>query len=144
MTMIATLSIFGVIGNGIFLFIVAKLPEMRTLTNAFWVNVAVCDIIFLLTMMNNAVSIYIYSPDIESEPYDSNVGCVVAFDLICIAHYTSTWLIVVMSFERYLGVCRPLQHRNLVTNSRISIQNISQWIIGLILFCVCCSPFRKN
>ena len=60
------LSIFGVIGNGTFLFIVAKLPEMRTFTNAFLVNVAVCDILFLLTMMCNAISVYVYSSYISN------------------------------------------------------------------------------
>ena len=126
------LSIFGVIGNGAFLFIVAKLPEMRTYTNAFLVNVAVCDIIFISTLMYNIVGVYIYSPDIESDPYDSNAGCVVVFGLIHIAHYSSTWLIVLMSLERYLGICRPLQHRYLATKSRIRNLIILAWIIGLL------------
>ena len=126
------LSIFGVIGNGTFLFIVAKLPEMRTFTNAFLANLAVCDILFILTLMYNIVGVYVYSPDIESDPYDSNVGCVIVFGLIHVAHYTSTWLIVLMSFERYLGICRPLQHRYLATKSRIRNLIILAWTIALL------------
>ena len=137
------LSIFGVIGNGTFLFIVAKLPEMRTFTNAFLANVAVCDMIFILTLMYNTVGIYVYSPDIESDPYDSNVGCLVVFGLFHITHYTSTWLIVLMSLERYLGICRPLQYRFLATQSRIRNLIISAWIMGLIFSVFVAPQFGK-
>ena len=35
---------FGIVGNLAFLAVVVKIPSMRTITNAYLVNLAVCDI----------------------------------------------------------------------------------------------------
>ena len=121
---------FGLIGNAGFLYIVAKLPEMRNFTNAFLANLAICDIIFIVATAYNILGVYVYSPDIESDPCNSSVGCVITFGLLHVTHYTSTAVVVFMSLERYFGICKPLLHRRIATKPRIRNIIILAWIIG--------------
>ena len=133
LTVSPILMAFGLIGNVGFLYIVAKLPEMRTFTNAFLANLAICDIIFILATAYNILGVYVFSPDIESDPYDSSFGCVVIFGLLHVTHYTSTAVVVFMSLERYFGICKPLLHRRIATKQRIRNIIILAWTIGFAI-----------
>ncbi len=133
----------GLIGNIAFLVVVAKVKYMRTYTNAFLANLAICDITFILMTLYNKLGLFLLNPYFTSDPYDSNVGCCVVMGLLHLVHYTSIWLVIVMTFERYLGICKPLKHRQIVTKARIRHQIILAWAFGIVFMCLVSPRFGK-
>ena len=123
---------FGLVGNVAFLAVVARIPSMRTTTNAYLAHLAVCDIAFITSMTYDIFIAYLVSPDIKMQPYNSSFGCVSVYGLLYLGHFTSLCLIVVMSFERYMAICRPLQHRMVVSHGRTKKLIIFSWTFGLL------------
>ena len=101
------LILFGLIGNVGFLVVVAKIPDMRTFTNAYLTNMAVCDIALLLWAFYDILLPYILSPDVRTKLYRSDVACIAGYAFVYVNHFTADSLVVLVSFERYLAVCKP-------------------------------------
>ncbi|XP_072039801.1 galanin receptor 2a-like [Amphiura filiformis] len=122
---------FGTVGNVAFLVVVAKIPEMRTITNTYLANLAVCDLLFIGTMVYDIFVAYLQSPDLKSIPVNTSLGCGTLYGVLYIAHFTSLCIVVLVSFERYLAICHPLQHRVVAAKGRTYKLLIAAWIFGI-------------
>lgn len=122
---------FGLIGNGAFLVVVAKLPGMRTLTNIYLINLALCDILFIIFSLNDIFLSYLYSPIVRTKLYQSSLSCASSYSIIYISHFTADCLIVFMTFERYAAICKPLKHRLISTKRRTYKLVVLSWTVGI-------------
>ena len=119
----------GVLGNAAFLFMVKRLDRMHTLANMCLENIAVADIILLISGPPVYVWSYFASPIRNNMPI-LHGGCFATFLISQIGYYASFGLITVISLERWLAICRPLQHRRMAHKSRMVKSIASAWIIG--------------
>ena len=123
---------FGIVGNLAFLAVVVKIPSMRTITNTYLVNLAVCDIFLISTQVYDIFIAYLMSPDVRMKSYNTSYGCSIIFGLMYTGQNTGFWIVVIMSFERYMAICRPLQHRMVVANGRTKKLIMFAWTFGVL------------
>ena len=123
---------FGLVGNLAFLAVVAKMPSMRTITNNYLANLAVCDIFIICTESYDIFIAYLVSPDVKMTSYNTSYGCSIVFGLLYIGHFTSFWIVIIMSFERYMAICRPLQHRMVAAIGRTKKLILLAWTVGFL------------
>ncbi|XP_072037158.1 neuromedin U receptor homolog nmur-2-like [Amphiura filiformis] len=123
---------FGLIGNLAFLAVVAKIPSMRTLTNAYLANLAVCDTLSIITQVNDILGSYIRHAPLDMKSYKTNWGCIMTASSLYVSHFTSVCLLLTMTTERYLGICKPLQHRFIATKVRTLKLIIMCWVLGVL------------
>ncbi|XP_022110380.1 thyrotropin-releasing hormone receptor-like [Acanthaster planci] len=130
--MLAVLA-FGLPGNLAFLFVVYKIPHMRTVTNFFLANLAVADILFLVVTVFMYV-IYLGAGPVRSDYNVARIfSCVGVFFVPHITYFTSICCVTVVSLERYYAICKPIQHRAMNTKTRAKRLVLTSWMVPAIL-----------
>ncbi|XP_072021874.1 thyrotropin-releasing hormone receptor-like [Amphiura filiformis] len=124
--------LIGLTGNFAFLAVVAFVPEMRTITNAYLGNLAVADILFLSALNYDVLMGYILSPIVKMKPYFSSFGCGFRICIQFTSHVTIVGLILLVTVERYLGICKPFKHRIVVAKGRTVKLILGAWSVGLM------------
>ena len=122
----------GVLANSAFLFTIARIREMRTLTNFYLANLAFADLFFVIITAVNYFYKYTWSPDFQrGSPWATSAVCT----LMAAASYTpyiaSIGLVTLVSIERFLAICFPLLHRRINTKSRTVRLIIMAWLIAI-------------
>ncbi|XP_077979328.1 somatostatin receptor type 5-like [Glandiceps talaboti] len=121
----AILTILGLIGNGAFLYVVLKLPYMKTVTNLYLCSLAVADFLYLSV---NSVTIFChFDNDLACRHLLANVAfaCSTEF-LISTSFLASIMIIALIGIERYIAISRPLSK-----GSRAS-QHGSRWLLLVV------------
>ncbi|XP_072017883.1 motilin receptor-like [Amphiura filiformis] len=131
------LLVFGLFSNLAFLAVVARIPSMRTLTNAYLVNLAICDTVTIITQTNDILGSYIRHAPFDMRSHKTNFGCIMTALSLYVTHFTSVCLLLTMTTERYLGICRPLQHRLVATKERTVKLIILSWVLGVLYWARC-------
>ncbi len=124
----------GFLANVAFLFVLFRVPAMRTVTNAYLGNVAAADLWFVSWVGCSYVPQYFLTPVRHDVYFRSAIGCGLAFGAAYFGYFASTLLITIVTAERYFAICRPFQHR-LIAGRKHTLQMISfSWLIAIILF----------
>ncbi|XP_072037160.1 thyrotropin-releasing hormone receptor-like [Amphiura filiformis] len=123
---------FGLFGNLAFLAVVAKIPSMRTLTNAYLANLAICDTVYIISQGNDVLGDYLRYAPLDNKSHDTNLSCIMRTAGLYVSLFTSVCLLLTMTTERFLGICRPLQHRFIATKERTVKLIILCWIMGVL------------
>lgn len=123
--------LIGLVGNAAFLYVVFRIPSMRTVTNYYLANLAVADSVFLSILIGTRF----YEMGVYGVPNShlGLAGCISNTIFNYAFHYAGMILITLMSLERFLAVCHPLRHR-LISGRRRTIRMIvACWIMAVIL-----------
>ena len=132
-TLLPLILTFGVIGNVSFIFVSIKIKYMHTVTNKYLVNLALADIIFLLSAIGPKIWRYVKSPLNGDDSPMGAFGCVWTFFLSDAAYFASLAFTTFVSCDRYLAVCHP-QNRACGTIRFSSKQLIiSAWLVSCLL-----------
>ena len=123
---------FGLTGNLAFVVVVARIPQMQTIVNAYLVNLAVADLAIILIMVYDILIKFLLSPLVEKSPYVTDLGCTSAYGILYIVAFTSIFLVLFVSIERYSAICRPLKHRAVATKKHTVKMIILAWSLGVI------------
>ena len=124
------IALFGVLANSTFLMTVYRVPEMRTITNFYLVNLAISDMIFIIT--NTAGFIYPRPYFIARIP-QTQIGCILFFFPVYLAYFASIGMVTLVSLERFLAICYPLKHRMINSKSRTIVLVTVTWSSAAIL-----------
>ncbi|XP_006823515.1 somatostatin receptor type 4-like [Saccoglossus kowalevskii] len=132
---VAVLTILGVLGNGAFLYVVIKLPYMRTDTNLYLCGLAVADLMYLII---NSITIFCYFDDVGTcQKLKNNVNFMCSTEYIISTSYlTSVITIALVGVERYLAISRPLAKGSPASRHRghcFWLVAASSWLIALVL-----------
>ncbi|XP_022079642.1 thyrotropin-releasing hormone receptor-like [Acanthaster planci] len=107
----------GVINNFAFIYVVIRVPRMRTVTNCYLVGLAVSDVLFLVFAIGSKIVCYVSSPIYGDDTPLGLSGCLLTQFIINTSYFATLCFITLVSWERYNGVCRP--HRKRDTKLRI-------------------------
>ena len=122
---IPVLVLIGVFGNGSFLFTILRLQNMKSSLNAYLFNLAVCDILILLTAQYWYTSNFLHTPvAYRTIAADSKWGCTSYIMLTHPWYFAGIELNTVITVERYLAICAPLRHRAIVRLKRTYMQHL--------------------
>ena len=129
------ISLFGMITNAAFLFVLARVSSMRTITNCYLGNLAVADFLHLFMSTMQQVlnrSFMGYLPGTwEFEVYQ----CIITSILIYWPYIASTGLVTLVSMERFIGICYPLKSRMMNTMSRTVKLIAAVWMLSFLSLC---------
>ncbi|XP_033107431.1 thyrotropin-releasing hormone receptor-like isoform X2 [Anneissia japonica] len=121
----------GLAGNGAFLIVMMKVPNMQTATNGYLVNLAVADIMFLVFAVSEKIIYLIASPIVIDKSVFGSTGCAVVEMAISTSYFASLFFITLVTTERYYAVCTP--HERHDTKKKSVIKIILAWIVAGIL-----------
>ena len=99
------------LSNSTFIYTVYRVTELRTITNAYLVNMAVADIIYVeICGTLYHVFPYMVSP-LKGNVHYGQIECITRSLVGVTGFYTSFILVTCVAVERYLAICHPLyQH----------------------------------
>ena len=116
------LTAIGLLTNFAFLFVLYRIPNMRTVTNFYLANLAVADAVILVSTTGYYLWEYLSSSVYKGIVDGSTVVCKYLLNTLLFisyfAYFAAVFLVTAVSAERYLALCHPLQHRWLSTKSR--------------------------
>ncbi|XP_072035423.1 neuromedin-U receptor 1-like [Amphiura filiformis] len=121
----------GLCGNFAFLFVIARIKRMRTITNFYLGNIAIADMIFLTTASGFYLSSFAKSSLIEDTIFESSIGCTLNFLPCMTGYFGSMILVTLVTLERFYAICFPLQHRSINGKGRTVKLVIISWLISL-------------
>ncbi|XP_072021920.1 growth hormone secretagogue receptor type 1-like [Amphiura filiformis] len=139
-------ALLGILMNLTFLFVLARVRDMRTVTNVYLGNLAVADAMFLITSAVDLLKTWQSNTGLLlNHPYYTNAQCI-SFNLsIKLTFYGSVCMITLVAFERYMAICHPLKHR-MVSGRRYTIMVTAvTWLVAVIMGTLgCLKTVRSN
>ena len=129
--------------NSAFIYTVYRRPELHTITNAYLVNMAVADIIYVeVDGIVHFVLPCMMSP-LKSAVHFGQSECIVHV-FVNISYYTSFVLITCVAVERYLAICYPFYQQMVSGKSRTIKIIIASWLLGGIFTSITAVPQGWN
>ncbi len=128
--------IIGLIGNLAFLFVMVRIPRMRTITNIYLANLALADIIFLSMAVLDKLARYFVSPISGDQLCIGEAGCRGIFTVMNASYFASLYLITMVALEKYYAICKPIQHRLFGSKERSYKFVGAGWIGAFAFSCV--------
>ncbi len=126
----------GVINNSAFLFVIFRVPSMRSATNIYLVHLALADLLYLIVNSNVFYILkYAASPKVYTELLKSHAACFIFEFLKNTGYFASIALVTAVSYERYLAVCHPIKHLKIRGRRRTNTMVAICWVVGLIFAC---------
>ena len=117
--------VVGFIGNSLVIYIFTKNRKMRTVTNSFLVNLAVCDLLVVCMCMPFSVAFEIYANWIYGDAMCKIVTFVQGFSVI-----SSILTLTVISAERFYAIRKPIRARAFMSRTRIQTIIAIIWVVS--------------
>ncbi|XP_070548606.1 allatostatin-A receptor-like [Ptychodera flava] len=124
----------GILGNSLVVYVFARVREMQTVTNYFLVNLAVADMLFLLSVVPPKLIQYYSTPFPIQEDWSSlgDWGCTIISYPSAVAITASSITIVLLAFEKFVAVRWPFRFKTLRTKPKAIVACTSVWIVSAI------------
>ena len=127
---------FGVFGNAAVLFVVYRVQDMRTITNFYLSNLAVSDAMLLSNTAFKYIKTYFTQPiDYSLSPFQKGYLCALNGLVVYLCYFASVFLVILVTFERYLAICHPLTHRLVKGKSWTARTTAAAWFISSVMAC---------
>ena len=127
---------FGLFGNVALLFVVYRVQEMRTVTNFYLSNLAVSDSMLLINAAFQYIWTYFAQPvDYGGVYFPTGYLCALSNLCVFLFYFASVFIVILVTFERYLAICHPLAHRLVKGKSFTARMTAGAWLMSLIMAC---------
>lgn len=122
----------GFLGNLFVISVVGSKGRRRgRLVDTFVVNLALADLVFVLTLPLWAISAS------QNGNWDfgvmGNLLCKLSSYIIAVNRFSNIFFLTCMSFDRYLAVVRLMDSRHLRSSGCIRLTCVAVWVISLVL-----------
>lgn len=126
---VCVIVVLGLFGNTLVLLIYAKNPQLRTPTNTLIGNQSVSDILSIITFQ---VTVIANHPGLGAL-LGHKIPCLISFACIMIAHYSSSFNLLIMSAERLIAVSHPFKYFQWVTEKTVKRVIFLKWSALIVL-----------
>ena len=126
----AVIGVFGVLGNGLVCVVIAKVPAMRTLTNAIIFNQAALDFLASLLII---LRTFKGEPNEDSSLLLKTIRCFL-WDpplLVFILFVGSTFNLVLLTLERYIAIMYPFKYMVYFGKTQVALMMVAVWVIAI-------------
>ncbi|KAM9296601.1 olfactory receptor 11L1-like [Gastrophryne carolinensis] len=114
------------VGNILIIALIARNPRLHTPMYFFLVHLALCELIFTTNIAPNMLYVITKNKGIMTI-----AGCKAQFYLHGSSTTAECFILTVMSYDRYLAICRPL-HYHSIMELRFCLESVTiSWLIGL-------------
>ncbi|XP_072033218.1 thyrotropin-releasing hormone receptor-like [Amphiura filiformis] len=125
--------VIGILGNLAFLLAVFRIPRMKTLTNSYLAQVALTDLVFIVSTTTAYIYQTVESPIRFTVSYTHWSGCFSVFFVFLFSYTISLFLITLVTVERFYAICRPLQMLRITGKGRSRKLVAFLWISSFFL-----------
>ncbi len=131
-------SAFGLINNIAFLYTIYKVRRLQTSLSTFLANLSVADSCFLIVITCTLVPYYRQDILRVDPPVSSTLGCAFYDTSIFFWYFVSLALWTLISWERYLAVCKPIRHLKAKAKGKYRTikHTVLAWMFGLLLLII--------
>jgi len=130
-TILLTIAVFNVSGNGFTLITIRLTPRLWTKTNFILASMLVADILTGVTMF--WYSPFVLAVFVFNDPCRFNVAITLTLSLGKIAPLVSMYHLILTSIERYIAIVHPLQYETKVTDRNLKLAIAAVWVAGTLV-----------
>ncbi|XP_006817959.1 somatostatin receptor type 3-like [Saccoglossus kowalevskii] len=120
------ITIAGVIGNGFVLMILLRSTKNRCIPDVFIINLAVADLLFVLTLPFFA---YVYA---AGSWIFGRILCKVIVGFDGMNQFTGILILTAMSIDRYFVIARPIRSKAYRTISKARVTSVLVWVTSFL------------
>lgn len=118
--------VVGLCGNTLVIYVVLRFAKMKTVTNAYIMNLAIADEMFLL-----GIPFLIATVKLKYWTF-GRVMCKIYMTSASLSQFTSSLFLAIMSFDRYFLLCHPLKSMKYRTMGYAKVVCVCLWIVSVI------------
>ncbi|XP_073480312.1 olfactory receptor 5P81-like [Aquarana catesbeiana] len=115
-------------GNTLIIILVSTVDQLKIPMYLFLKHLATTDVLMTTSVVPMTLDIIV-----KDEGEISLVGCIIQLYCFAIFGCLQSFLIAVMSYDRYLAICNPLRYSSLMNSHVISPLIIGLWVLVIIL-----------
>ncbi|XP_056308528.1 somatostatin receptor type 2 [Danio aesculapii] len=119
--------VVGLCGNALVIYVILRYAKMKTVTNIYILNLAVADILFMLSLPFIALQLAMVH-----WPFGATM-CHVVITMDSLNQFTSIFCLMVMSIDRYLAVVHPMKSIKWRKPHVAKAINVAVWVVSLIV-----------
>ncbi|XP_022108448.1 somatostatin receptor type 2-like [Acanthaster planci] len=127
--------LLGVMTNTSFLYVMFRVPKMRSDTNIYLAHLAVADVLYLGMTTSIYIWFFVSSPVAFNFPFHNSASCVSFILVLNTGYFTTIATVTMVSYDRYLALCHPIKHRQIRGRSRTNKMAALCWLVGLLFAC---------
>ena len=116
------------VGNALILVAVVTEPSLHKPMYFFLINLSALDILFTTTTVPKMLSLFL-----RGDRYLSFPACFLQMYLFHSFSCSEAFILVVMAYDRYVAICRPLHYPALMTPQTSAALAASAWLTALLL-----------
>ncbi|XP_055495434.1 C-C chemokine receptor type 6a [Leucoraja erinacea] len=122
------ITVIGIIGNGLVVITYMFYKKVRTMTDMYLVNLAIADILFVVTLPFRAV-------DVSGGWIFGDVGCKILMGIYSINFNSGMLLLAVISIDRYVAIVHATKYFNYKGKALVYSEIICTviWIAGIVV-----------
>ncbi|ELW47518.1 Olfactory receptor 2A2 [Tupaia chinensis] len=122
------LYIFSLLANGIILGLIWSVPQLHTPMYFFLSHLAIIDISYASSSIPNMLRNLV-----QHKRTISFISCLVQMTLCLTVACTECMILMVMSYDRYVAICHPLQYIIIMNWRRCIVLAVMSWVCGFSL-----------
>ncbi|XP_022524507.2 olfactory receptor 2AT4-like [Astyanax mexicanus] len=112
-------------GNGLFLFLFATEKSLHKPVYYTFLSLVISDVLFSTSTLPKAIAKYWFQ--------DGSISFLGCFIQMYFVHYLGTvnsFVLALMSIDRYVAVCKPLRYHTIMTNRNVFILSLIAWLVA--------------
>ncbi|XP_038048679.1 kappa-type opioid receptor-like [Patiria miniata] len=133
------LELLGILSILSFFFTICRVPSMRNITNFYLTNLAVADLMVLISITTHEQCLVFTTQHISDVSYLGNSAQAVLtlLSFTCnVGVISSIAFATLLSYDRYFAICYPFQHRNLNLKRRAIRAAVCIWVLSFFMYLI--------
>ncbi|XP_038050443.1 somatostatin receptor type 5-like [Patiria miniata] len=134
--LLAILPVFMVVGlldNLAFVYVVLKIPDMKTVTNAYLLNLAIADVLYLTFSVGEKLVKYGLSSVSDNDGVLGLGGCIVVYIITDLAYFAGLFFVTLVSIDRFMAVHSPMASGRKGGSDITQMTILGTWILAAVL-----------